>query len=349
MRTKTIRHQPFFPTLRFGDRIIGFGHPVFIIAEIGINHEGRLAECVAMIDRAAAAGADAVKLQLVNADESYVPGTASYETFKRAELAEKEIETVFQHARQTGIDIFCTCGDFTSFETIERFDPPAYKVSSGLLTHIPLIERLAASGKALLMSTGMADVSLIQTAVDTATSAGAKNLGLFQCTSLYPAPPAALHLYAISYLEKRFNLSTGFSDHSKGTHAAPIAVAAGARMIEKHFSLDPGRRGFDHHISLDPGRFTEMVQAVRQVEKMMGIFDKIPVSAEKTCSNALHRCIVAKRDIRFNQVLTDNDIGVMRVNAVDFGLPPAEFSRTLGKRTKRAVKRFTPINDEDLE
>jgi len=340
-------HQHKSPHLLFGNRMVGPGHPVLIIAEIGINHEGRIDDCLEMIDQAAAAGADAVKLQFVKADESYVPGTESHTIFKNAELSDTEIERAFIHATETGVVLFCTCGDFVSLETVNRFSPVAYKISSGLLTHLPLIDRVACTGKAIFISTGMADQGRIRQAVKTATAAGCVHIGLFQCTSLYPAPWDKLNLSVISYLENKFGVPAGFSDHSLGVRASSFAVAAGARMIEKHFSLNPSRKGFDHAVSASPDEFVRMVNEIRQVEEMMGSIDGKAKSVNADKRNRLYRYIVARRDIAKDAIFEEDDIGVMRVKESEHGLSPSYFATVIGKTARRDIRRYKPLVEKD--
>ena len=337
------------PPIPFGNRWIGPSFPVFVIAEIGINHEGDPDQCARLIEAAAHAGADAVKLQIVNADESYVPGTESHGLFKSAELHENDVIRLFNFAKQLGVELFATCGDLASFEWFNRLSPVAYKISSGLLTHTPLIESIAETGKTILMSTGMADDELIEQAMNTAKEAGAEHIGIFQCTSLYPAPPETLNLSAISYLEEKYQVPAGLSDHSLGTIAAPVAVAAGARMIEKHFSMDSSRPGYDHHISLSPDGFAELVRKIRDVEKMLGSAEKILTESERPQIECFHRCIVARRNIPNNKIITKEDIGVMRVDPKDFGLSPYFYKEILGKTAKRDIMRYTPLKEKDYQ
>lgn len=332
----------------FGRRHIGLAYPVFIIAEIGINHEGNPDVCREMIEKAIQSGADAIKLTIVKADESYIPASDSFKIFKQAELPESDIEKLFILSRKLGVELFATCGDLTSFEFFSTLSPVAYKISSGLLTHIPLIENTARTGQTMLMSTGMAGDNIIQQAVDTARNSGAAHIGLFQCTSLYPAAPDTLNLSSISILEREYEMPAGFSDHSKGTFAASLAVAAGARMIEKHFSLDSKRSGFDHHISLEPEAFAKMVEQIRQAERIMGSAKARPDNAEAMGGKALYRFIVAKRDIAKHSVIVEEDIGVMRVQPGEGGLPPAYYEKLVGKKAKRNIKRYSLINEKDF-
>ena len=332
----------------FGSRAIGPGLPVVVIAEIGVNHEGDPAACLRMVEAAAWAGADAVKLQTVKAAENYAPGTESYEIFSRAELAEADTARAFALARELGMECFTTCGDAPSLEFVQTLDPAAWKISSGLLTHLPLIRRAAATGRTLLLSTGMTGFAAVRRAVAEARAAGAEHLGLFQCTSLYPAPPETLHLRAIAALAGEFGVPAGLSDHSAGDLAPALAVACGATMIEKHFSLDPSRPGFDHVTSLDPAGFAAMVAKVRLAESMLGSADKpVPPAVAENAAKYL-RCLAARRDIPAGKVLENADLAVLRLPAGHCGLPPEALDTAPGRRAARDITAYSAITEGDI-
>lgn len=342
-------HQhPHVEPIPFGNKFIGPGHSVFLIAEIGINHEGDAGTCARMIEEASRAGADAVKLQTVEADENYAPGTASNAIFRKAELSRKETADLFQYASKLGIEIFTTCGDPDSLAFVETLNPPGYKISSGLITHLPLIRKAACTGRPVLISTGMADETTIQRALEDAREAGAASLALFQCTSIYPAPPHTLNLASISFLEDKYGVPAGFSDHSEGTFAGALAVAAGARMIEKHFTLDPSRPGFDHGISLNPEGFKLMAERVRLAERMMGEYGKSPTRAEREQAPVFYRKLVARRDMSKGTVIKEGDVGFMRIKPNSRALSPSDLHRVVGRRLKSDLSRYAPITEEAL-
>ena len=330
----------------FGSRRIGRGEPVLIIAEIGINHEGDEAVCARMIEAAACAGADAIKLQTVDADESYAPGTQSHALFSRAALSAEATARMFDLVRGLSMEPFTTCGDMATLDWVDRFDPAAHKISSGLLTHIPLIRQAAAKGRSLLISTGMATVADIDAALAAAKEAP---LGLMQCTSLYPAAPHQLNLRVIQSLAHRYGVPVGFSDHSLGVEAPAIATAAGANMIEKHFTLDTSRADFDHHLSLDPAAFGRMVRQVRAAELMLGSPSKGPVGDEAANRLKVHRSLVAKRAMPEGHRLGADDIAVLRMLPGQGGLPPAMLEQVVGRRLRREVRAFEALSGELLE
>ncbi|MBA3656420.1 MAG: N-acetylneuraminate synthase family protein [Gemmatimonadaceae bacterium] len=332
----------------FGRKWIGPGLPVVIIAEIGINHEGDFETCIRLVEAAARSGADAVKLITVRASENYAPDTESFAVFSRSELKPAETAAAFGRARELGMECFSTCGDFVSAEFVGTLEPAAWKVSSGLLTHLPLIQRLSETGLSLLLSTGMSSMKDAARAVEIARKSGARHIGLFQCTSLYPAPPELLNLRSIRSMLSEFNVPVGLSDHSDGYLAPAIAVAAGAMMIEKHFSLDPTRPGFDHRVSLNPTEFSRMVETVRTAEQMLGSEIKDVPEAVRQVARRNLRGLAAARDIPKDKQIEASDLGVMRV-AGEKGLPPEALSTIPGRLAARDIAAYEPITQEDIQ
>jgi sialic acid synthase SpsE len=334
--------------IRFGGRQIGPGQPVVVIAEIGVNHEGDAALCLELVEQAARAGADAIKLQTLDADENYVPGTESHAVFAKAQLDRQATAAAFESARTLGMEALTTCGDMPTLAWVDALNPAAHKISSGLITHLPLIRAAAATGRPLLISTGMTDLETARIAAETARSAGAKDLCFLQCTSIYPAPPETLNLRSIATLTCELGVPAGYSDHCLGVEAAALAVAAGAVVIEKHFSLDPGREGFDHRLSVDPAGLRELVQAVRRAETMLGTPDKAISDQQAVAATRYLRSIVARRDIAPGEPLSLDNVGFMRTFPEQRGLPPGEWERLSGSTAARAIRRYQTILTEDL-
>tara|TARA_B100001123_G_scaffold412690_1_gene510226 strand:+ start:2167 stop:3210 length:1044 start_codon:yes stop_codon:yes gene_type:complete len=333
----------------FGTRRIGPGCPVVVIAEIGINHEGDSQTCARMIEEAWKAGADAVKLQTVDPSENYAPGTPSFEIYSKAQLTPEKTAEMFEFSKRLGLDVFTTAGDFRTLDWVDNLVPAAHKISSGLLTHIPIIEYASKTSRSVLISTGMGEPSDIDAAVTAAKKSGVSHLGLFQCTSLYPAPPETLNLATVSWLKERYHVPTGFSDHSLGTEAAALSVAAGANMIEKHFTLESSRTGYDHAVALDPSEFTEMVQQVRTVETIMGCAEKTLTETEQKNASQLRRCIVARNKILAGHIIEANDISILRTGTLEGKLPPSEYRLVIGARVKRDLEQFQPLTPDLIE
>lgn len=331
------------PPIPFGGRRIGPGLPVVIIAEIGINHEGSVETCAQMIEQAATTGADAVKLQTIDADENYVIGTESHTLFKQASLSREETAQMFELARRLNMEPLTTAADFATVDWVDRLQPAAHKVSSGMLTNSPVIRHIARTGRTMLMSTGMAHTEDIDRAVAAARDGGVSGLALFQCTSIYPAALEQLNLATITWLETRYQAAAGFSDHSLGSDAAPLSVAAGARMIEKHFTLDRTRPDYDHRLSLEPKGFAELVSRVRTAELAMGDPDKRLGEAEQAAAERFHRILVARSPIAAGEELTHDNLTMKRPLPGTVGIPPWRFEELLGRRSVQDIEKDTAI------
>lgn len=308
----------------------------YVIAEIGINHEGSVERCAEMIRASAAAGADAIKLQTVDAARSYAPDTESFKIFNKAALTEDETANMFQLARDCGVEAFTTSGDLQTLKWIDRLNPAAHKISSGLLSCTPIVKEACKLGKPLLMSTGMSGTAMIDQSVEIALQSGCK-VALFQCTSLYPCPPEKLGLSAINGLSKRYGLPTGFSDHSLGVNMAPLAVAAGARLIEKHITFDKNRSGFDHSISLETDEFVEMVTLVRQAEIALGQADKTVDDLIIEQAQQFERRLAAAHDLPAGHVLTIDDLLFMRFSKNVDAISSCEADAVVNRQTNKSI------------
>ena len=218
---------------------------------------------------------------------------------------------------------------------------PAIKISSGLLTNLPLIRAAAETGRPLILSTGMARLDEVTEAVAAARAAGCAALAVLQCTSLYPAPAASLNLRAMATLAAATRGPVGYSDHHPGGLASVVAVVAGACLIEKHFTLDATAPGADHAISLEPDAFAAMVRDIRAVETMLGSAEKAPVSAEATLREGRHRRLVAARDLGAGAVLAAGDLYLMRLPADRAALPAKQLPDVIGRRLSRAAPRLS--------
>ena len=307
----------------------------YIIAEIGINHEGSIDTCRKMIESSARCGVDAVKLQTIDAGSNYVKGTESYNIFKDNELTQEETCEAFEFAQSLGLDIFTTAGDIETIDWVNKLNPSHWKISSGLLTHIPIIEYLANLGRPLLLSTGMANEAEIDLAIKTAKSSGNNNISLFQCTSIYPTPIEEVNLSVIGWLKKKYQIPVGFSDHSDGDDAVFLSIAAGASIIEKHFSLDINKNGLDHKVSLDEKGLKKMVERVRLAEVLLGKKEKLVSKRIQENRVKFLRYIVAAQKIYKNNIFTKNNIGIKRTPLKSTGISPKEINNLYGKVSDR--------------
>ena len=330
-------------------RPIGPGHAVFVIAEIGINHDGSEETAARMIDAAAAAGADAVKFQTVDAAQSYLPGTASYEAFAGKALSLDAYRRLNAQARALGMVPFSTPGDLSSLKLMIESGMQSVKISSGQSTNKPLLEAVGRSGLPLIVSTGMADIAGIERTVETLEKAGARQYALLHCTALYPAPADTLNLSAIRTMSVHFDCPIGYSDHYLGPTAVLAAVALGATIIEKHFSLDRTLPGADHHISAEPDELTLMIREVRAIEKMIGSGQKTPVAEEARLAPERWRYLVAQTSLPAGHRLTPDDVVAKRVPSGSGGIRAADIDQLLGRILRRALAADTPIRGDDLE
>lgn len=330
-------------SLPFGSRKIGKGLPVVVIAEIGVNHEGDVKTCAEMIRAAARSGADAIKLQTIDADENYVEGTESHTLFKKCELTRDETARMFDLSRKLGMEPFTTSADFKTIDWVDELAPAAHKVSSGLLTSLPIIKYLCEKRRTILMSTGLANIQEIDDVVKLVRSFEGLAFGIFQCTSKYPTPPNEVNLSALRSLETRYNVPVGFSDHSMGIEASVLSVAAGAVMIERHFSLDRNRKSFDHHISLVPNEMADLVKRVREAEEFLGDSTKELSTEMLERRNKFNRCLTAKTAIKKGEKFSFDNVAIKRPLPDNRGLPPSDLDFVLGQFAIRDLKKDEPI------
>ncbi len=340
-------------------RKIGTGRPTYVIAELSANHCQDYGKAVKMIEAAKAAGADAVKLQTYTPDTMTVDSNAADFLHDRDSLwAGKSLYQLYQTAytpwdwqpelkklaASLDIDLFSSPFDETAVDFLEKMDVPAYKIASFEIVDIPLIEKAAATGKPLILSTGMAGKAEISEALAAARRAGAKQLVLLKCCSAYPAPAAAMHLRTIPDMHARFSVPVGLSDHTRGIEVAIAAVALGACIIEKHFTLDRSETSPDAAFSLEPGEFRELVSTLRKTEEALGTIHYGPTERE-TESLKFRRSLFAVEDIPAGARLTEQNVRSLRPAS---GLPPKDFRKIIGRRAKRLLPKGTPLQWQDL-
>lgn len=334
--------------MKIKDVSIGSGEGVFIIAEVGINHGGDLRVCEEMIRTAAEAGADAVKLQIVDADEAYARNTVSHAEFSRVALKYEELEALMSCAENHNIILFSTPGDFRSLDVMVQLGMPAIKISSGLLSNIPLIERAAHTGLPIILSSGMALESEIDAALSLVVKLGVNDVALLHCTSLYPLSDHDVNFNMMKTKATTFDVEIGFSDHTVDELACIASVAAGATIIEKHFTLDSSWSGADHHISMTPGPFASMVKKIRRVSSMLGVAHIGPTSEEaKLRANRL-RCTVARLPVKKGDILSTDNLALKRTLAHGRGIEPSDFNKVIGKVAASDKNIDDPITWQDV-
>jgi len=321
---------------------------IFTIAEIGINHEGNIDKCAEMIKAASEAGADAVKLQTIDPDENYSKDTISYKLFKKAWLTPEDTEKMFVYARSLNIEPFTTVGDFKTLEWVKGLKPEIYKISSGLIDHLPLIKKIGKFNKPIIISSGTASEEEVDIAINNLIETDNKNIVLLHCVSSYPTPFDQTNLKVIRKMINKYSFPIGYSDHALGYKAVLAATILGSRVIEKHFTLDTNKKGFDHGISLDPNTFKQMIKDINFYKKMLGKGSNWLSTVEIKNKKWMRRIIVANKQLKKGHIIKEQDILFMRHTEDIQGLRPAEFYNIIGKVLCNNINTNFPILKEDL-
>ena len=340
--------------MKIGHRTIGLDAPPFVIAEMSGNHNQSLDRALAIVDAAAEAGAHALKLQTYTADtmtlavnagefvvddaDSLWAGRGLHDLYTQASTPWEWHAPIMARARERGLVCFSTPFDETSVAFLEDLGVPAYKIASFENVHLPLIRRVAATGKPLIISTGMASLAEIDEAVRAAREAGRRDLVLLKCTSTYPATPDHSNVLTIPCLRAAFGCEVGLSDHTAGVGAAVAAVAHGATVVEKHFTLRRADGGVDSAFSLEPAELRALVEETERGWQSLGHVAFGPTEAEKR-SLVFRRSIYVAEDVSAGEILTTENLRCVRPG---LGLPPKYYEVLLGRRVTRDVKKGTP-------
>ena len=342
-------------TIMIGGRQVGSGAAPFIVAEMSGNHNQSLDRALAIVDAAAAAGAHALKIQTYTADTmtldlaerefsirdegSLWQGKSLYKLYEEAYTPWEWHAPIFERCRQRGMIGFSTPFDETAVEFLEKLDAPCYKIASFENIDLPLIRKCAATGKPLVISTGMASLAELEDAVQAARSAGCTELVLLKCTSTYPADPDNSHIRTIPHLRELFGCEVGLSDHTMGTGVAVASVALGATLIEKHFTLRRADGGVDSAFSLEPEELNALVVESERAWRALGRVQYGPTKAEEA-SLQYRRSLYVVRDLKAGDQLTAENVRAIRPGR---GLPPKWIDQVLGKKVCRDVARGTPL------
>lgn len=344
--------------VKIGDKFLGHGYPCFIIAEAGVNHNGSVKIAEKLIDAAKEAGADSVKFQTFKTDAivtKYAAKTeyqkkttndsSQYDMIKKLELSEDEFKKLSDYAMDKGIIFLSSPFDEESIDLLDKIEVPAFKLSSGEITNLPLIKYLTDKGEPIILSTGMASLCEIAEAVKVIKE-NSNDLILMYCVTDYPACVDEIDLNVINTLESTFKLPVGFSDHSMGIELTVAAVALGACVIEKHFTLDRNLEGPDHKASLEPNELKIMVDSIRNVEKGMGNGTKILTKNELSIKKLARKSIMAKRHIEKGEILRKDMLTIKRPET---GIYPKYLDLIIGKEITVSVKKDEPIKWDFLK
>lgn len=331
--------------------------PVFIIAELSANHNGSITTAIETVKAAKRAGANCIKLQTYTADTITLDskkedfkisqgtlwdGQYLHDLYKTAYLPWEWHEQIMQVAKDEGLICFSSPFDPTSVEFLEALNVPAYKIASFEITDIPLIELVASKGKPVIISTGIAEQEDIELALDACKRMGNSDVALLKCTSSYPAPIEEANMCMVNDFAKRYNVISGLSDHTPGSTVPIVAVALGAKIIEKHFILDRAIGGADASFSMDEAEFTTMVKAVREAESAIGVVD-YTLTVKQRKGKDFSRSLYVAEDIKAGEPITKSNVRSVRPG---FGLHPKFYNEILGKKVLKDLEKGMPLKWE---
>jgi len=333
---------------------IGPNYKPYIIAELSANHNGNIEKALKSIEVAAECGADAIKMQSYSPDTMTIDcdkddfqiegglwdGYNLYDLYKWAQTPFEWHQQLFDKAKEVGITLFSTPFDETAVELLEQLNTPAYKVASFEITDLPLIKRIAQTGKPMIISTGMANFEEISDAINTAKENGCTELVVLHCISAYPAPIEQSNLATIAEISKKFNVISGLSDHTLGTVVSVTSIALGACLIEKHFILDKNDKGPDSEFSLEPHELSRLVKETKAAHQAIGIasFERKPIESE---SMKFRRSLYFVTDIKQGEIITEQHVRKIRPG---FGLSPKYLQQIIGQEVNQDISRGTPVS-----
>jgi N-acetylneuraminate synthase len=348
-------------SFKIGSRTIGGDAPPFVIAEMSGNHNQSLEQALRIVDAAAKAGAHALKLQTYTADtmtldidegeffikdpNSLWAGSSLYALYEKAHTPWEWHAPIFERAKALGMLAFSTPFDESAVDFLESLDVPAYKIASFENTDLPLIRRVAATGKPMIISTGMASIAELDESVRAARAAGCKDLVLLKCTSTYPATPQNSHIRTIPHMRELFGCQVGLSDHTMGVGVSVAAVAMGATVIEKHFTLDRSDGGVDASFSLEPHEMASLVVETERAWQGLGHVQYGATAAEQG-SLQFRRSLYVVRDMQAGEVFSKDNVRAIRPGR---GLAPRHFEAVLGRKARHALSRGTALGWDVIE
>ena len=343
--------------MKIGKSEIGEANPVFVIAEIGTNHGGNFSVAKKMVEEAAKAGASAVKFQLFSAEKLVAEkaetfsdklGESQLPLYKKLELSNKEYRELKQLSDSLGVEFFASAWDKENADFLESVGTKAFKVGSGDLTYVQLLRHLAKKQKPIIISTGLANLNEVEEAVKAIEAEGNNQIILLHCVANYPSKIEDSNLKAIGLMKERFSYPIGISDHTIGINVSLAAVALGACVVEKHFTLDKTKQdcfGQNHSMSIDPTDLKNLVEGCEEIRKALGKREKKPTESERKVLNQIRRGLFAATDIEKGKAIEENDIAVLRPFS---GIAPKELGKLAGKKASRKIRKGEPLSWQDM-
>lgn len=341
--------KPKAQSIFLGGKRVGYNQTPFVIAEAGVNHNGKLATALKLVDAAARAGADAIKFQTFKAGDVVVKSgkmavyqkknfgasKSQRDMLKSLELKEQFYQPILERCKKKKILFLSTPhGGFASVDFLQKLGVKAFKFGSGDITNMPLLEYAARFKKPMILGTGMATMAEVKAAIQAVKKAGNKKIIALHCTTNYPCPPEEVNLAAMQAMMDELGVLVGYSDHTLGTQVPVMAATLGACMLEKHFTLDKTAKGPDHKASINLGELADMVQSVKQANTILGSSVKKPNKSEERMMRDVRKSVVSLKSIKKGEKLTEENIGIKRPGT---GLAPSESKSILGKTATRAL------------
>ena len=339
-------------TIKIGNVMVGSGHPCYVIAEIGSNFDGNLQKAKKLIKLAKECGADAVKFQSFKTDlllskKGFVKWKKSvWKTYQDAEFPRKWHKLLNNFSKKNRIQFFASPWDFEAVDLLIELDVPAIKIGSGDITYFEMLRYVGKTGKPVILATGASNMKEVESAVKIIKSTGNNKIILLHSVVQYPSPIQEANLKVLETLRKKFNLNVGYSDHSPGSLIALSSVVLGAKMIEKHFTIDPKSIGPDHPHSMDPKSFKKMIDDIRTIEKSMGNGKKNPVSSEAETRIIQRRGIWTVNEIKKGEKINSENIKALRPYS---GISASKYEKIIGKKATRNLKSHYALKENDFK
>lgn len=346
------------PRIIIGDRPVGIGAPCFVIAEAGSNHDGKLEQAYRLIDLAAEAGADAVKFQIFRASALYPPSAGKsdylgderdiFDIIRAMEMPPEWLPKLSKHCKERKIAFMASAFDEASVDLLDPY-VDAFKVASYEMTHTPLLQHTARKGKPIVFSTGTATLVEVGEAIEAVRAAGNDAMVVLQCTAAYPAPLDSIDARSLVRMREVFGVATGLSDHSRDPLVAPMtAVALGAVVIEKHYTLSNRLPGPDHPFAIEPHELIEMIRRIRDVERTLGAGEKGVHGVEEELRAFARRTVFTTRAVAAGEVMTRENTAVLRAGKLQHGLPPRDYPAAIGRTFSRALEAYATVQAADV-